>query len=302
MANRSTAEGLLVEEKPHVADTPRQAPRSPRRPADVRRKTSPRYYACVAILLLTAVGMQLVAGISDGHFRKSALPLKRPLDALDQAKLLPEYKPYRVQPPPLEPELIENLGTEEYLQWNLVDQQCDRADPTALVQLFITYHTGQPDLVPHNPEQCRAAAGMSLVGRGAMEVSVPGADGVEHTIPVSVLEFELPRREGLVARGGVGGGQRQFVAYFFYTNGRYVTSRTGVRLAVSNLWDRYAYYSKIEVSFSDPTLREFASREQTEAATRRLLPKLMPILWEDHYQSWEAIKHGTPPVILEPQR
>ena len=302
MVNRSTAEGLLVEEEPHVADTPRQTPRPPRGPTGARRKTSPRYHACVAILLLTAVGMQLAAGVSDGYFRKSALPLKRPFDALDQAKLLPEYKPHRVQPPPLEPELIENLGTEEYLQWNLVDQQCNRADPTALAQLCITYHTGQPDLVPHNPEQCRAAAGMSLAGRGAMEVSVPGADGVERKIPISVLEFELPRRRGLVARVGARGGQRQFVAYFFYTNGRYVTSRTGVRLAVSNLWDRYAYYSKIEVSFSDHTLRKLANREQTVAATRRLLRKLMPILWEDHYQSWEAIKNGTPPVILEPQR
>lgn len=292
----------MVEEKPYVADVPRQAPQPPRRRADARPRTSPRYYACVAILLLTAVGMQLAAGVSDGYFRKSALPLKRPLDALDQAKLLPEYKPHRVQLPPLEPELIENLGTEEYLQWNLVDQQCDPSDPTALVQLFITYHTGQPELVPHNPEQCRAAAGMSLVGRGGIEVSVPGADGAEQKIPVSVLEFELPRRRGLVAPGGARGGQRQFVAYFFYTNGRCVTSRTGVRLAVSNLWDRYAYYSKIEVSFSDHTLREFANREQTVAATRRLLRKLMPILWEDHYQSWEAIKNGTPPVILEPQR
>jgi hypothetical protein len=88
------------------------------------------------------------------------------------------------------------------------------------------------------------------------------------------------------------GGQRLVVAYFFYTNGRYVTSRTGVRRAVANLWDRHAYYSKIELSFSGDKLRELANQEETIDATRRLLRKIMPILWVDHYRDWSALKEG----------
>ena len=241
--------------------------------------------------------MQLVAAFGGAYLRKSALPLKRSLGELDPARLLPEYRPNRVQPPPLSEELIENLGTREYLQLNLVDQERNRSDPTALAHVFITYHTGQPDPVPHNPEECRSAAGMIKRSGTNIEVSVPGPDGREQVIPVSVLEFELPKQEVQLSRNGR--VAHQFVAYFFYANGHYATTRTGVRFAISNIWDRYAYYSKIEVSFSGVDGREYADRQQTIDATRRLLRKLMPILWEDHYQAWEAIEQGASPVTLE---
>lgn len=262
-----------------------------------RRGTSKRFYACVATLLVFAGGMQLAAGLLKTYFRKAALPLKQPLDALDQARLLPEYAPHRMQPKLLSPEEIANLGTDEYLLWNLTDLRQTPDDPTRVARLFITYHTGGPGLVPHNPKECLAAAGMTLKNETLIQASAPGPDGTEQTFPVSVLEFELPRRRTMQMQSGSSEDPRLVVAYFFYVNGRYVTTRTSVRRAVSNLWDRYSYYSKIEVSFNDDAFVELPNREKTVAATRRLLQKLMPILWEDHYQDWEAIQNGTPPVI-----
>jgi hypothetical protein len=263
------------------------------------RKTSTRFYVCVAILFLAAGSMQLAAGVMKTYFRKAALPLKRPLDALNQAKLLPEYAPHRIQPKLLGPEELLNLGTEEYLQWNLRELARDPSDPTAVARLFITYHTGGPGLVPHNPKECLAAGGMTLKNETLIQMSVPGPDGVEQTFPVSVLEFELPQRRAASGQSGSSGQPRLVVAYFFYVNGRYVTTRTSVRRAVSNLWDRYSYYSKIEVSFNDDSFQRLPDRADAISATRRLLRKLMPILWEDHYQDWEAIKSGAPPVILD---
>ncbi len=266
--------------------------------ASPRRKTSARFYVCVGVLLLTAVGMQGTAGILKTYFRKAALPLKQTLDALDQSKLLPEYAPHRIQPELLSHEAIENLGTEEYLQWNLTVLDHERDDPTAVARLFITYHTGGPGLVPHNPKECLSAAGMTLKKETLIEISILDSGGVERTLPVSVLEFELPRRQMTQMRSGASDKQWLVVAYFFYVNGCYETTRTNVRRAVSNLWDRYAYYSKVEISFNDESFTRLPNREEAVEATRRLLRKLMPILWEDHYQDWEAIKSGAPPVIL----
>jgi len=299
MANRSQINDAAIEAPSGAADADHRAQRPSRALATARRRTSPRFYVCVAILLAAAVSMQSVAGLLGGYFRKAAVPLKRPLDALDQGKLLPEYSPHRRQPEPLSPETVENLGTEEYLLWNLRDWQRTPADPTAVAGLFVTYYTGQPDMVPHNPKECLHAAGLTLRKEGRIEVSVPGPHGASVNIPVSVLEFDLPQRGGTLLGGGLADAPRLVVAYFFYANGRYVTSRTGVRTAVANLWDRHAYYSKIELSFTDDGFGKLPDRAAVEGASRRLLRKLMPILWEDHYQDWEALKSGTPPVVLE---
>jgi hypothetical protein len=263
------------------------------------RGTSTRFYVCVTVLLLVAVGMQAASGMLGTYFRKAPLPLKRSLDLLDQSKLRPEYVPHRKQPELLTHDALENLGTEEYLHWNLTDQRREHGDPTAVAGLLITYHTGGPGLVPHYPEECLAASGMKLKERENVEIRAPGPDGVEQAIPVKVLEFELPQRGASYDRNGSSERRRLVVAYFFLANGRYATTRTEVRRAVSNLRDRYAYYSKIEISFSDDSFQRFADREQTVAATARLLQKLMPILWEDHYQDWTAIKSGVPPVVAD---
>jgi len=261
-------------------------------------KTSWRFYMCAAILVLAAGGMQLAAGLLKGYFRKSPLPLKRPLHMLDQTKLLPEYSLYKIQPAPLSHELVENLGTEEYLQWHLVDRRKDRDDSASLALLFITYNTGGPGLVPHRPQECMAAAGMELKDSEVVEFEIADADGVTHAVPVCILEFALPRR-GMQLQGGVADADTIAVAYFFYANGSYATTRTGVRLAVSSMTDKYAYYSKIELTFSNDTSRRRAGRAETEEATRRLLQKVMPILWSDHYQDWEALNRGESPVLHE---
>ena len=266
--------------------------------ATSRSRTSPRFFVCLALLLSAALGMQIAAGVLEGYFRKLPLPLKRPLHRLDVLRLAPEYVMYQVQPNPISPEMIENLGTEEYLQWNLTDTRVDPQDTTALARLFITYDTGGLTMVPHRPQECMSAGGMILKNEQVAEVTVADSHGRSYAIPIDVLEFEVPPRElQLIPTGG--NDARMFVAYFFYTNGQYVTSRTQVRNAITNFTDKYAYFSKIELSFSDEQLRS-ADREQTLAATQRLLGKIMPILWDDHYQDWEAIRSGATPATPEP--
>lgn len=299
MANRLMINGGVAEKQTAGSSASSSAAQERHGSGVARRGASSRFYVCVVTLLAAAAGMQSMATVLGGYFRKAPVPLKRSLDALDQTKLLPEYATHRIQPAPLDTETVASLGTEEYLQWNLSDRQRAPEETTSRVRLFITYYTGQPDPVPHNPKECLAAGGMTLKEETLIETTASSSDGVNEVIPVSVLEFELPQRSETLRLGGNAEAQRLVVVFFFYANGRYLTSRTGVRAAVSNLWDRYAYYSKIELSFTDDTGGTLASREETIIATRRLLKKLMPILWEDHYQDWEELKNGAPPVEVD---
>ncbi len=278
------------EPRPATPARAKAAPVAPRRPVSVR------YYVCVAVLLVAAVTMQGVANYLKVTFTKKAVPLKRPLVAMDTSKLGPEYRLAATQPPPLSEEVLENLGTHEYLQWFIEDVRRPPDDPRGLVRLFITYYTGKADPVPHNPEECYSAGGASLAGKTMMTVDLSGPHGDRVEIPVKVLDFVPSPRSSLVVRAEA---RPLVVAYFFYTNGRYETTRTGVRVATGSLMDRYAYYCKIEMTFTDRQAGIPADRKQTMEATRDLLKKLMPILWADHFQDWDALKRGEAPVVLD---
>ncbi len=277
-------------------DTTRGSAAGGEKAAAPRRPVSARYYVCVGILLLAALTMQGVANYLEVTFTKKPVPLKRPLVAMDTSKLGPEYRLAASQPPPLNEEVLENLGTHEYLQWFIEDQRRAADDPRGLARLFITYYTGKADPVPHNPEECYSAGGATLSAKTQMTVTMPGPHGDPVTIPVKVLDFVPSPRSSLVVQAA---SRPLVVAYFFYTNGKYETTRTGVRVATGSLFDRYAYYCKIEVTFTDREAGIPANREQTVEATRELLRKLMPILWADHFQDWEALKRGEAPVVLD---
>ncbi|MEP0845461.1 MAG: hypothetical protein HRF50_01415 [Phycisphaerae bacterium] len=261
---------------------------------------SPRYYVCVAILIASALAMRSTAAALGRHFSKQPLPLKKSLYLLDKSRLAPRYELAPIQPPPLTDEIVQNLGTTEYLDWHIVDKSVDRSSALYRARLFVTYYTGQPDLVPHNPKECLSAAGYTLARETLANVEVPLPGRAAAHIPVSVLEFETPQRSRFVAGDGSGAAPRLTVAYFFLANGTYVTTRDEVRVRTSSLFDRYAYYSKIELSFTDAAGAKLATRDQTIEAIRPLLGKLMPVLLSEHYQEWEAIRTGQPPASPNP--
>ncbi|MFH1748573.1 MAG: exosortase-associated EpsI family protein [Planctomycetota bacterium] len=250
--------------------------------ANARRRgpASPRYYVCLALLIISAIGMQALARALGGYFRKEAVPLKQPLLALDWRKLEPAYRPHLIQAPSLNEEQLQALGTHEYTNMRVIDVQREREDPVRVANIFITYYTGQPDMVPHVPDECYLAGGYDPVGGPqTTTVSVPGVGAPDDEIPIRVLEFQS--REG---------EDRPTVLYFFHVNGDYKTRREEVRVRLANLLERYAYYAKIEVSFTnDPDNtrpRRYAGRMESLQALEALLRGLMPVLLEDHL-AWE---------------
>ncbi len=259
-------------------------------------RASGRFWLALGALLATAIGMHVLAIVSDSVLRKERLDLKRHLYELDRIKLLPTYELHPNQPPPLEQETLENLGTDEYLQWNLRDRTRDFDDPTSMARLFVTYNTGRPDLVPHNPRECmQASGGWRLVSDTLIEIEAAHPTAGPQRIPVAVLEFEAPRASGVGAALGRE-PPRQTVLFFMEANGQYTTDRTGTRLALGRMRDRYAYYARIEATFVDAGFRRFASRDESIAAYTKLVKTIMPILWEDHFQDWRALERGGAPT------
>ncbi len=258
-------------------------------PPRVRRLASARYVTCLMVLLAAIASMQLLASSMQAYFRKQELPLRKELYALDPVRLFPDYELFSLQPEPLTHDEVENLGTEIYLNWFLRDRKRDERDPASLARLFVTYYTGQPDMVPHNPRECMHAGGWTLVRETPHTLTLPLAGRPALEIPLAVLEFAQPTAGGLSE-------QRLVVLFFFYANGSFATTRNEVRWLTQNLFDRYAYYSKIELSFTDSSGKRWADRQQAVAAGEALLRRLMPILLNDHFQDWSEIRAGRPPL------
>lgn len=235
--------------------------------------------------MTAVVGLRALARALDVTFRKQAVELKLPLAALDWHKLEPEYRQHLIQPAPLDGETLQNLGTEEYLQVRLLAEGHSARDLTRVAIVFITYYTGQPDLVPHVPEECYLAGGYDRVGPMITEtVYVPGVGAPDDRISVRVLQFQS--REG---------EDQPTVLYFFHANGEYLTTRMGVRWRLARLLESCAYYAKIEVTFTNDRgnlrRRRHPDPEEALKALGPLLRKLMPVLLEDHF-AWELVESG----------
>lgn len=245
-----------------------------------RRLASFRYYALLTVLVASALGMQILATALGHYFRKSPVPLKKPLARMDHRALLPEYE-LHVQPPPaLSDEVIETLGTRDFLQWVVVDRQRSRSDPLCVANVFISYYTGKPDQVPHVPEECMQAGGFRWNGQAdTVSVAVSGLGPEPQKIPVRALQFE-----GGGPIGGLSAERPRFdVFYFFISNWDFMTTRTEVRIAQANLIEKYAYYAKIEVKFTDyDRIRSSADRAESIRALEPLLSKIIPMLMRDH--------------------
>lgn len=230
----------------------------------------------VVLLAVSALGLRVLAERLEWYFQKEAIPLRASLEELGAGGMGPYVviRKSKIE----DPDVAASLGTEDYIQWILEDTGAGVEDSVRHLVLFVTYYTGNPDKVPHIPERCYVGGGGSIEGEQDVKLKVPGGDGEMKEIPLRVLEMEVP--------GGVTGRYKQIVTYFFSVNGRYATSRNAVRMRLNLPTERYAYFSKVEVTF--PGDRP-PSREDAIAAVERLCSVVVPLLEEEHWPDWEAL-------------
>ncbi len=235
----------------------------------------PWFLGCAAMLVVFAIGFEVMAKRMNVWMIKKPLPLKKKLDEMDQQKLLP----YKLAQPPIQihPEMINELGTNQYIQWILKDTSLpNHHNPETWVQLFVTYYTGNPDQVPHVPEQCYLGQGNTKVKDELIEVEIPKL-GAGVKIPLHLLVFRM---------SATFGNRESLVLYTFHANGKFSATRTGVRLLLGDPSDRYAYFSKLELTFG--LSQALPPIDQALEAGKKFLQTVVPVLVEDHWPDWEA--------------
>lgn len=262
---------------------------------NVRSLMRPAFVSALCILVVTAVGRTAVMNQLKIYLHKEAIyaPGKRVVSSIPT-----ETEGWVMVGPSnavLSEEMVEELGTSNYLMRAYEQKKADPGKPKAVVQLHLAYYTGVIDTVPHVPERCMTAHGMQPV---SLAEELPVAldkttwridEGVEKDpqgVPVYTgrtsrysdrpnLRVRLPRGiEGLRMRFStfdVGAQSKSVAGYFFMANGGLTPSPEGVRVLAFKLQDDYAYYLKVQTTVT-------GNVDAAEAArlSGQLLTELMP--------------------------
>ena len=197
---------------------------------------------------------------------------------------------------------LETLGTQNYVDRTFVERA--PADPKSprVVQVHLAYYTGSVDTVPHVPERCFVAAGMSITGgpwvlpiplhhEGWVEDAPAGADtraafGLKDaTIYTARLgpDSRAPGNRVRLPRGienhdlrvsqyaPPGSDEKQFAGYFFIANGGLTSSAQNVRLLSFDLRSDYACYLKVQL-----TATHIKGPEELAAIAASILDEILP--------------------------
>jgi hypothetical protein len=239
----------------------------------------PAFIVCVTLLAVSAATKSIVIQTLGVQLIKLPIDLKKPLDQMDSKKLAP----YEVQNKQAitNQDILESLGTEKYIQWMLEDKSASSESPTRFCSLFITYYTGNPDMVPHVPDECYVGGGNSRLKGETLTIEIPWP-GQEKPREIAMQYIVFGRQAETFLQA-----DNQFsVQYLFKANGQFCGDRTATRAVLgSNFFGKYSYFAKIEWRFYGKN--SHPNREETLGATGKLLTVLLPILEEDHWPDWE---------------
>jgi len=208
--------------------------------------------------------------------KKEQFPLKKSLDFLDEKALAPYIVISKSKI--TNHEIIESLGTEDYIQWILEDP--DEAVDSAIrkCSLFITYY-GLPDRVPHVPEECYTGGGNQRLTSDSVIFEINKND-IMRKIPARYLVFTS-------TNSNYWGLDMKFsVIYLFNVNEVYANSRDDVRFALNkHLFSKYSYFSKVEWKFFNTRFNKpiYPTKEEVMTASQKLLSVILPILEKEHW-------------------
>ena len=208
--------------------------------------------------------------------KKEPMPLKKSLDLLDENALAP-YKvisKHKIT----NQEVIESLGTRDYIQWLLEDSDISADSPVQKCSLFITYYD-MPDRVPHVPEECYSGGGNQRLTSDSVTIEINKQGKVEQ-IPARYLVFAS-------TNSNIWGTDTRFpVLYLFNVNEVYANSRDDARFALNkNIFSKHSYFSKVEWKFFNTRFGQtiYPNKEETITASQKLLRVILPVLEKDHW-------------------
>jgi len=245
--------------------------------AQIRRHyLQPAFLLCTFVLALAAGGMSYAIKKFDVHLTKTPILLVKSLDLLDETQLFP----YAVDSKQKieNNEVVEALGTEDYIQWVLEDTQAPLDSPARYCLLFVTYYS-KSDRVPHVPEECYTGSGHQKLASDAFSVNV-NIGGQTEIIPIKYLVFGSTTSDSWFNSHKFG------VMYLFNVNESYANSREEARLLLNrNIFGKSSYFSKVEWKFYNISSGAYVypDKEQCIEASGKLLNVILPILENGHW-------------------
>jgi hypothetical protein len=252
-------------------------------PKDIRQTIranylQPAFLICAGVLAITASAMSVAIKLSGIYLKKEPLLLKKPLTQLDSSNLTP-YKVVTKEHIENQ-DVLETLGTEDYIQWNLEDTSA-RADSTVrFCSLFITYYA-LPDRVPHVPEECYTGGGFQRISSEVIKLTI-NKEGGERQIGARYLVLAGTGPDSLA-------GEVSFpIMYTFSINGEYAAGRGDTRLILNkNLFSKFSYFSKIEWKFYNGKFGRatYPNKQEALAASEKLLAVILPVLEKEYWPS-----------------
>ncbi len=273
-----------------------------------------RWRALLNPVFLTAFGLLSISAVGFGtairelglHLQK--LPIEAP-DGLRFHTLPTSADGWRRSGSDtlLEKELLEALGTENYIsRWYVEDEEDAEGDRRAF-ELHVAYYTGTIDTVPHVPERCFVGGGVSIVGESRV-VKIP-MDLDRFPPDPSVEESE----HGLIRRGRTKShqyvrmprdlenlrmivtpfrspeGAEMHAGYFFLANGGHVATAQNIRELAFRLTEKYAYYCKVQ--FMSPRVE---SAEELAEIAADFLNEMFPEIMR-RVPDWVEVEAGRYP-------
>lgn len=239
---------------------------------NIRIYFQPAFLICIAVLAAAASSMSIAIKSFGIYLKKEPLPLKKPLDLLDQNDLTPYKVISKLQ---IEnQQIVKELGTEDYLQWVLEDTEAPANSNVRKLTLFITYYK-LPDRVPHVPEECYTGSGYEKTSSDSITLKINNNAGFAKSIEGIYLVFGKTDSNPWLS------ADKFPVLYFFRVNGKYVGSREEARITLNkNLFGKFSYFTKVELAFNQSTTG--TDKQEAIIESQKLLGVILPIL-EDGY-------------------
>jgi hypothetical protein len=276
---------------------------------------SPRTRAFVfSACILFGCAAGLSAAISALKLNVKHLPIEVPLKCSSIPKQTRSWQQVG-QDDLMNAELVETLGTHNYLSRVYVEKNAPGGREPRAVQLHLAYYTGMVDTVPHVPDRCFVAGGATMIG-GPWVVHIPlkGPDsdwiqdqaasadtaralGIKdakiyttrlgETSSAPGNRVRLPRGiEGLDMRTFEfkqgNSGPPTFSGYFFIANGGLTSLAQDVRLLAFDLKSDYAFYLKVQ--FTSASVKDADELAQLAGSLLdEILPDIMLVVpdWTD---------------------
>lgn len=272
------------------------------------------FLVCLSLLLGGAVGFRSAVGALKIYLRK--LPIESEL----RLQSLPHRTDswVRLMDKVEKAEMIEELGTQNYLTRFWVRERDQGTQGTPVLEMHAAYYTGMIDTVPHVPERCLVGGGFTIAtGTRTMPLRIdlsgwtlePGEDGVYSRPSYATRDAVQP--DGTVRKVGVRSrvrlprgiedlalrttqfiepqtGRSMWAGYFFIANGGVARSAEDVRRLAFDLRADYAYYMKVQFSGRYETAEALAS--DAESLLNELLPDLLLCV-----PDWVEVERGEYP-------